>query len=250
MKEKKLFETSTRNPLGILFYILAGLIFAAMIALVAATEEGAFGLLSIASLIFVVIGVSVSRCTYSLTITNVRITAESTFGKRIDLPVKMLTAIGRGPLSRVTAATAQGHISLYLVEENEKAFQVLSNLLTSYANAENFADKAPESGRYSKDEAQKKEKGAHPQAPHAKNAPNGKPGGGRVTRFGFDPLTGVRIEQADPDEDIAPADDAEDEYIDVSCPYCGETLSFLPQQVEEGDLICPACNKEFKYDPN
>lgn len=38
-----------------------------------------------------------------------------------------------------------------------------------------------------------------------------------------------------------------DEYFDVTCPYCGAELSYAIWQAdEESDVVCPECNGEFK----
>ncbi len=36
------------------------------------------------------------------------------------------------------------------------------------------------------------------------------------------------------------------DFIDISCPNCGEVLSFMRWQLED-PLTCPFCNQEFKY---
>lgn len=39
-------------------------------------------------------------------------------------------------------------------------------------------------------------------------------------------------------------DDDDDEFIEVECPYCGETVYF-DDSVDPDDVICPACNESF-----
>lgn len=41
--------------------------------------------------------------------------------------------------------------------------------------------------------------------------------------------------------------EGDDEYVDVYCPHCGEELSYMKWQINEGNLICPMCDKEFTY---
>ena len=41
--------------------------------------------------------------------------------------------------------------------------------------------------------------------------------------------------------------EGDDEYVDVYCPHCGEELSYMKWQINEGNLICPMCDKECTY---
>ena len=43
-------------------------------------------------------------------------------------------------------------------------------------------------------------------------------------------------------------EETEEDYIDITCPYCNEELSYTIWQIREGELICPMCNGEFVYD--
>ncbi len=48
----------------------------------------------------------------------------------------------------------------------------------------------------------------------------------------------------DDDDDECCCDDEDDDFVEIECPYCGETVYF-DQTMLEGDepLICPNCNK-------
>ena len=39
----------------------------------------------------------------------------------------------------------------------------------------------------------------------------------------------------------------EKDYIDVYCPYCGEELSYTKWEIQEGELLCPLCDKTFVF---
>ena len=39
----------------------------------------------------------------------------------------------------------------------------------------------------------------------------------------------------------------DDDYIDMECPNCGETLSYMFWEIKNGDLTCPMCNHRFHY---
>lgn len=47
----------------------------------------------------------------------------------------------------------------------------------------------------------------------------------------------------DDDEEEDDEDD-DDEFIEVECPYCGETVYF-DDSVDPDNVICPACNQAF-----
>jgi len=47
------------------------------------------------------------------------------------------------------------------------------------------------------------------------------------------------------DEDFE--DDGEDEFFEVTCPGCGETICF-DDSIDPEDLTCPACNEKFACD--
>lgn len=62
---------------------------------------------------------------------------------------------------------------------------------------------------------------------------------------------GVENEYDLPDTDSQETsieEDIEEDYIDITCPYCNEELSYTIWQIREGELICPMCNGEFVYD--
>ena len=44
----------------------------------------------------------------------------------------------------------------------------------------------------------------------------------------------------------ADSDGTDEEYIDMLCPYCNDKLSFLKWQYNEGNIICPFCDKRIK----
>lgn len=44
------------------------------------------------------------------------------------------------------------------------------------------------------------------------------------------------------------SDETEEYYIDITCPYCHEELSYTNWQIKEGELICPMCDGRFVYD--
>lgn len=47
------------------------------------------------------------------------------------------------------------------------------------------------------------------------------------------------------DEDCDYCDCDEDEYFEVECPSCGETVCF-DESVDPEELVCPACGEKFE----
>ena len=46
---------------------------------------------------------------------------------------------------------------------------------------------------------------------------------------------------------IANTEISEEEFIDITCPHCGETLSYTKEQLQIPDgLVCPMCDNVFK----
>ena len=57
------------------------------------------------------------------------------------------------------------------------------------------------------------------------------------------------------DEGEAPADGEEDEEVefdgvmyDVTCPSCGEEISFDEETLEKGSITCPSCGEVLEFD--
>jgi hypothetical protein len=64
-----------------------------------------------------------------LTVTNKRIYGKAAFGKRVDLPIDSISAIGTSMLWGIDIGTSSGRIHFKFVENNDKIHSVLSKLL-------------------------------------------------------------------------------------------------------------------------
>lgn len=64
-----------------------------------------------------------------LTATNKRIYGKAAFGKRVDLPIDSISAIGTSMLWGIDIGTSSGRIHFKFVENNDKIHSVLSKLL-------------------------------------------------------------------------------------------------------------------------
>lgn len=86
-----------------------------------------------AALFFVLSIVTSSK--FELIITESTVTGKALFGKRVDLPVSQISAIGTGMFSSITISTASGAINFYGVTNQDEVFKCLSDLLKSRQNA-------------------------------------------------------------------------------------------------------------------
>lgn len=66
---------------------------------------------------------------YELIVTDKRIYGKTPFGKRVDLPIDSVSAVGAGLLNSITISTASGRISFYAIKNRNKIHKVISDLL-------------------------------------------------------------------------------------------------------------------------
>lgn len=68
-----------------------------------------------------------SKC--SITITDKRAYGTAAFGKRVDLPVDMISAVSVNAFKGISITTASGRLTFYLIQNRDAIFDVVSNLL-------------------------------------------------------------------------------------------------------------------------
>lgn len=53
--------------------------------------------------------------------------------------------------------------------------------------------------------------------------------------------------EEDDDSDFEDEDDEDEggDFVEVECPYCGETVYFDPEDVDPENIVCPSCNQGF-----
>ena len=73
---------------------------------------------------------------YELTITDKRAYGFAAFGKRVDLPVDSITAIGLGWLKSIKITTASGRISFLLIKNRDEMYETISKLIVERQNKE------------------------------------------------------------------------------------------------------------------
>lgn len=65
----------------------------------------------------------------SMTITTKRVYGKSVFGKRVDLPIDSISAIGTGLFKSIAVATSSGKISFPMIKNRDEIHKALSDLL-------------------------------------------------------------------------------------------------------------------------
>lgn len=68
-----------------------------------------------------------SQC--QITVTNKRVYGKAALGKRVDLPLDMISAVGVSSFKGVHVATASGKLTFYLCQNRDAVFTTISNLL-------------------------------------------------------------------------------------------------------------------------
>lgn len=66
---------------------------------------------------------------YELTITEKRAYGFAAFGRRVDLPMDSVSAIGLGWLKSIKITTASGKISFFLIKNRDEMYETMSKLI-------------------------------------------------------------------------------------------------------------------------
>lgn len=66
---------------------------------------------------------------YEITVTNKRVYGKTAFGKRVDLPVDSISAVGMSAFRGVSVATSSGNVSFLCIGNNEDVHKAISTLL-------------------------------------------------------------------------------------------------------------------------
>ena len=64
-----------------------------------------------------------------ITVTNMRVTGTAIFGKRVDLPLDMISAVGTSWLGGIDVATSSGAIKFKLIQNKTEVHKAISDLL-------------------------------------------------------------------------------------------------------------------------
>ena len=133
MTEKKIIEGKSKISVLIpLFFIVLGIVLFILAATIGYWGgDGAIialcsgGVLSI--LIAIILVLSVTKC--QIYVTDKRIYGTAAFGKRVDLPLDSVSAVGASIFKGISVATSSGKISFLAMQNRDDIHSALSNLL-------------------------------------------------------------------------------------------------------------------------
>lgn len=69
-----------------------------------------------------------------MTVSNKRVYGKAAFGKRVDLPLDSISAVGTSWLKGISVATSSGRISFLLIKNRDEIHKCISNLLVDRQN--------------------------------------------------------------------------------------------------------------------
>lgn len=141
MSEKILVKGkfSNINPLSLIFFAMAGITFLACFMVASAVGGSPAWVFKgmkygyywffIGIFIFLVLGIALLNMKFELIVTDGKVVGKTLFGKRVDLPISQISAVGTGIFNRVSIATSSGAINFYGVINQNEVFSAISELL-------------------------------------------------------------------------------------------------------------------------
>ena len=86
--------------------------------------------------VFVIIGTIFysAASKIDLTVTNMRVFGNAAFGKRVDLPLDMISAVGTSALKGIAVTTSSGAIKFMMIKNSDEIHTAISKLLVERQN--------------------------------------------------------------------------------------------------------------------
>ncbi len=139
MQEKVLIRGITQKTLAILVPIIMVIIgCVSFLGMLIASSIEMENISIILGCVFIALGILLFfyfRC--ELTITDKRAYGKAAFGKRVDLPIDAISAVGVGPFSGVSIATSSGKLTFSCFVNCNEIHKVISQLLVDRQNKAN-----------------------------------------------------------------------------------------------------------------
>lgn len=107
----------------------------------------------LASVVSVIIHFMVKNCEISVSTT--RVVGKASFGKRVDLPLNQISAIGLGMFKSIAIATSSGKINFWLLTNRNEVHEALSQQLAAFQVQASSNDAAKVATTSSADELKK-----------------------------------------------------------------------------------------------
>lgn len=133
MEEKKIIDGKAKMPILIpLFFVVLGIVLCVLAATIgwwggdmAIILLYSGGALSV--LIAIILILSVVKC--QIHVTDKRIYGTAAFGKRVDLPLDSVSAVGTSFFKGISVATSSGRISFSMIKNRNEIHKIVSDLL-------------------------------------------------------------------------------------------------------------------------
>ena len=96
-----------------------------------------------AFIVLLIIRLNISKC--ELVVSDKRIYGKANFGKRVDLPLDSISAVGTSNLGGINVSTSSGYIKFKLIKNNYEIHSVISDLIMNRQNNKNNNVTIPQS---------------------------------------------------------------------------------------------------------
>lgn len=134
MEEKELIKSKPSFSI-ILTLGLLEFFFTILLLILGADIIDFLWILILTSIILIVIGI-INKSSY-LVVTDKRVYGKSGFGKRVDIPIRQVSAVGQSNFfQNVTVASSSGKISFFLSNVNEVATIINNSIMDNPTNAQ------------------------------------------------------------------------------------------------------------------
>ena len=117
---------STIGFLGL--FVIAPIIEGSIADVFDAFGQGYFMFL-IVGIVFVFLAALSYYLKYELTVTETKVVGKTLLGKRVDLPIAHISAIGMGWFNRITITSSSGHVTFYGVLNQQEINDVITSLI-------------------------------------------------------------------------------------------------------------------------
>lgn len=99
------------------------------------------GLLIDLGIILVIISLFIGAWlkSYSLTVTDKRVYGDTSWGKRVDLPVDSISAVASSGMKGIAVATSSGRIVFKFIKNRDEVSRVIGDLLINRQNSKETA---------------------------------------------------------------------------------------------------------------